>query len=102
MESAIKQSPNELSIKVTNNSQVEKVLSLPVFYYKGQEVTIDGKPATTYLSNEKNPTNLVLPPGKHRVVLTYGYTPVAKMAMSVSAISFLAFIGYLYRVKKER
>ena len=102
MESAIKQSPNELSIKVTNNSQAEKVLSLPVFYYKGQEVTIDGKPATTYLSNEKNPTNLVLPPGKHRVVLTYGYTPVAKMAMSVSAISFLAFIGYLYRVKKER
>ena len=102
MESAIKQSPNELSFKVTNNSQAEKVLSLPVFYYKGQEVTIDGKPATTYLSNEKNPTNLVLPPGKHRVVVTYSYTPVAKMAMSASAISFLAFIGYLYRVKKER
>lgn len=102
MESAIKQSPHELSLKVTNNSQVEKVLSLPVFYYKGQEVTIDGKPATTYLSNEKNPTNLVLPPGKHRVAVTYSYTPVAKMAMSASAISFLAFIGYLYRVKKER
>ena len=101
IESAIKQSPNELSLKVTNNSQVEKVLSLPVFYYKGQEVTIDGKPATTYLSNEKNPTNLVLPPGKHHVVLTYSYTPVAKLTMSVSAISFLAFIGYLYRVKKD-
>lgn len=101
IESAIKQSPHELSLKVINNSQVEKVLSLPVFYYKGQEVTIDGKPATTYLSNEKNPTNLVLPPGKHRVVLTYSYTPVAKLAMSVSAISFLAFSAYLYRVKKE-
>ena len=101
-ESAIKQSPNELSLKVTNNSQAEKVLSLPVFYYKGREVTIDGKPATTYLSNDKNPTNLVLPPGKHRVVLTYSYTSVAKMAISVSAISFLAFFGYLYRVKKER
>lgn len=102
MGSAIKQSPHELSFKVTNNSQAEKVLSLPVFYYKGQEVTIDRKPSTTYLSNEKNPTNLVLPPGNHRVVLTYAYTPVAKIAMSVSAISFLAFIGYLYRVKKER
>ena len=101
IESAIKQSPHELSLKVINNSQVEKVLSLPVFYYKGQEVTIDGKPATTYLSNEKNPTNLVLPPGKHRVVLTYSYTPVAKLAMSVSTISLLVFIGYLYRVKKD-
>ena len=64
-------------------------------------MTIDGKPATTYLSNEKNPTHLVLPPGKHRVVLTYSYTPLAKLAMSVSVISFLAFIGYLYRVKKD-
>lgn len=101
IKSAIKQSPNELSLKVINNSQVEKVLSLPVFYYKGQEVMIDGKPATTYLSNEKNPTNLVLPAGKHRVVVTYSYTPVAKLAMSVSAISFLAFSAYLCRVKKE-
>ncbi|MFR6319006.1 MAG: hypothetical protein ACLUMQ_04890 [Streptococcus salivarius] len=76
-------------------------MSLPVFYYKGQEVTIDGKPATTYLAKEKNPTNLGLPPGKHGIVLTYGYSPVAKLAMGVSTISLLAFIGYLYRVKKD-
>ena len=67
----------------------------------GQEARIDGKRVTTYLAKEKNPTNLVLPTGKHGVVLTYSYTTVAKMAMSVSTISLLVFIGYLYRVKKD-
>ena len=97
----ISRSPNELVLTVTNESKESKVLSLPVFYYKGQEARIDGKRVTTYLAKEKNPTNLVLPPGKHGVVLTYSYTTVAKMAMSVSTISLLVFIGYLYRVKKD-
>ena len=97
----ISRSPNELVLTVTNESKESKVLSLPVFYYKGQEARIDGKRVTTYLAKEKNPTNLVLPPGKHGVVLTYSYTTVAKMAMSVSTISLLVFIGYLYRVKKN-
>lgn len=97
----ISRSPNELVLTVTNESKESKVLSLPVFYYKGQEARIDGKRVTTYLAKEKNPTNLVLPTGKHGVVLTYSYTTVAKMAMSVSTISLLVFIGYLYRVKKD-
>ena len=97
----ISRSPNELVLTVTNESKESKVLSLPVFYYKGQEARIDGKRVTTYLAKEKNPTNLVLPPGKHGVVLTYSYTTVAKVAMSVSTISLLVFIGYLYRVKKN-
>ena len=97
----ISRSPNELALTVTNESKESKVLSLPVFYYKGQEARIDGKRVTTYLAKEKNPTNLVLPPGKHGVVLTYSYTTVAKVAMSVSTISLLVFIGYLYRVKKD-
>ena len=97
----ISRSPNELVLTVTNESKESKVLSLPVFYYKGQEARIDGKRVTTYLVKEKNPTNLVLPPGKHGVVLTYSYTTVAKVAMSVSTISLLVFIGYLYRVKKD-
>ena len=97
----ISRSPNELVLTVTNESKESKVLSLPVFYYKGQEARIDGKRVTTYLAKEKNPTNLVLPPGKHGVVLTYSYTTVAKVAMSVSTISLLVFIGYLYRVKKD-
>ena len=97
----ISRSPNELALTVTNESKESKVLSLPVFYYKGQEARIDGKRVTTYLAKEKNPTNLVLPPGKHGVVLTYSYTTVAKVAMSVSTISLLVFIGYLYRVKKN-
>ena len=97
----ISRSPNELVLTVTNESKESKVLSLPVFYYKGQEARIDGKRVTTYLAKEKNPTNLVLPPGKHGVVLTYSYTTVAKVAISVSTISLLVFIGYLYRVKKD-
>ena len=97
----ISRSPNELVLTVTNESKESEVLSLPVFYYKGQEARIDGKQVTTYLAKEKNPTNLVLPPGKHGVVLTYSYTTVAKVAMSVSTISLLVFIGYLYRVKKD-
>lgn len=97
----ISRSPNELVLTVTNESKESKVLSLPVFYYKGQEARIDGKRVTTYLAKEKNPTNLVLPPGKHGVVLTYSYTTVAKVAMSISTISLLVFIGYLYRVKKD-
>lgn len=97
----ISRSPNELVLTVTNESKESKVLSLPVFYYKGQEARIDGKRVTTYLVKEKNPTNLVLPPGKHGVVLTYSYTTVAKVAMSISTISLLVFIGYLYRVKKD-
>ena len=101
IKSTISRSPKELALTVDNESKEAKVLSLPVFYYKGQEARIDGKRVTTYLAKEKNPTNLVLPPGKHDVVLTYGYTPVAKLAMGVSTISLLAFIGYLYRVKKD-
>ena len=101
IKSTISRSPKELALTVDNESKEAKVLSLPVFYYKGQEARIDGKRVTTYLAKEKNPTNLVLPPGKHGVVLTYGYTPVAKLAMCVSTISLLAFIGYLYRVKKD-
>ena len=97
----ISRSPNEQVLTVTNESKESEVLSLPVFYYKGQEARIDGKQVTTYLAKEKNPTNLVLPPGKHGVVLTYSYTTVAKVAMSVSTISLLVFIGYLYRVKKD-
>ena len=97
----ISRSPKELVLTVTNESKESKVLSLPVFYYKGQEARIDGKRVTTYLAKEKNPTNLVLPPGKHGVVLTYSYTTVAKVAISVSTISLLVFIGYLYRVKKD-
>ena len=101
IKSTINRSPNELALTVNNESKEAKILSLPVFYYKGQEARIDGKRVTTYLAKEKNPTNLVLPPGKHGVVLTYSYTPVAKLAMGVSTISLLAFIGYLYRVKKD-
>ena len=101
IKSTISRSPKELALIVNNASKEAKVLSLPVFYYKGQEARIDGKRVTTYLAKEKNPTNLVLPPGKHGVVLTYGYTPVAKLAIGVSTISLLAFIGYLYRVKKD-
>ena len=101
IKSTIDRSPNEIALTVNNESKEAKVLSLPVFYYKGQEARIDGKRVTTYLAKEKNPTNLVLPPGKHGVVLTYSYTPVAKLAMGVSTISLLAFIGYLYRVKKD-
>ena len=99
--SEISRTSNELMLKVNNESKENKVLSLPVFYYKGQEARIDGKRVTTYLDKKKNPTNLVLPPGKHGVVLTYSYTPVAKLAMGVSTINLLAFIGYLYRVKKD-
>ena len=101
VKSEISRTSNELMLKVNNESKENKVLSLPVFYYKGQEARIDGKRVTTYLDKKKNPTNLVLPPGKHGVVLTYSYTPVAKLAMGVSTISLLAFIGYLYRVKKD-
>jgi len=101
IKSTISRTSNELRLKVNNESKEAKVLSLPVFYYKGQEARIDGKRVTTYLAKEKNPTNLVLPPGKHGVVLTYSYTPVAKLAMGVSTISLLAFIVYLYRVKKD-
>ena len=101
IKSTISHSPKELALTVDNESKEAKVLSLPVFYYKGQKARIDGKRVTTYLAKEKNPTNLVLPPGKHGVVLTYSYTPVAKLAMGASTISLLAFIGYLYRVKKD-
>ncbi|WP_455467448.1 hypothetical protein [Streptococcus salivarius] len=101
VKSEISRTSNELRLKVNNESKENKVLSLPVFYYKGQEARIDGKRITTYLDKKKNPTNLVLPPGKHDVVLTYSYTPVAKLAMSVSTISFLVFLGYLYRMNKD-
>ena len=70
IKSTISRSPKELALIVNNASKEAKVLSLPVFYYKGQEARIDGKRVTTYLAKEKNPTNLVLPPGKHGVVLT--------------------------------
>ena len=50
IKSTISRSPKELALIVNNASKEAKVLSLPVFYYKGQEARIDGKRVTTYFN----------------------------------------------------
>ena len=53
IKSTISRSPKKLVLTVDNESKEAKVLSLPVFYYKGQEARIDGKRITTYLDKKR-------------------------------------------------
>lgn len=77
--------------RIKNGSGRSQNLYLPVYFYKGQEVYIDGNRVESSLS-EWSSTKVSVPAGDHEVKVTYSYTKLAKLSFISSLISLLVFL----------
>ena len=87
---------NDLSVKfyLTNSEDNSVKTFLPIYYYLGQEVTVDGKKIESKLS-PKSSTEIDLPIGSHQIVVTYHYTKIATISAIISFVSMVIFGSYI-------
>jgi hypothetical protein len=84
--------PNKLVYATSNKNEGFAVFS-EMYYPKGWNVTVDGKPATHYQA-DYTLRGMVLPAGNHKV--EFKFEPqVVKTGSTIALISFLAFLGLL-------
>lgn len=84
--------PNHLVYSTTNNNEGFAVFS-EMYYPKGWNVTVDGKPATHY-QVDYTLRGMLLPAGNHKV--EFKFEPqVVKTGSTITLISFIVLLGLL-------
>ncbi|WP_142432890.1 6-pyruvoyl-tetrahydropterin synthase-related protein [Enterococcus mundtii] len=85
---------SKYTIKVDNKNNEKSVFTTSLYHYDGQIATVNNTPVETSLSSIGT-TELVIPPGKNTIVITYTYTNLAIFARYISLISLMIFLIFL-------
>ncbi|MBO0460276.1 hypothetical protein JZO83_00765 [Enterococcus sp. DIV1298c] len=95
---------SKYKIIVENKKEEKAVLTTPLYRYEGQMATVNDTPVKTHLSSIGT-TELVVPPGKSTIVITYTYTKLAIFSRYLSLISLVIFLIFIlfnpYKSKSE-
>ncbi|HCD8416434.1 TPA: hypothetical protein ND803_002828, partial [Enterococcus faecium] len=86
---------NKLTIELDNSNNKNTVLTTPIYRYKGQVASINGKLVQTKLS-KFGTTELTIPPGINKVVITYQYTKLAIASRYLSIVTLILFLLYRF------
>ncbi|MBS5181619.1 MAG: hypothetical protein KHY69_08430, partial [Streptococcus salivarius] len=93
-------SASAATFQFTNSHNKSEIAYLPVYFYKGQKVYLDGKKVVSSLS-EWSSTAVAVPPGTHILKVTYSYTSLAKLSFTISLFSTFIFLLIYIRTKTE-
>lgn len=90
------------SFKVTNPFKDKASAYLPVYFYKGQVVTVNGQTVSSSVSSWSS-TKIELPKGENTITVTYAYTKLARLAQLLSLITgiFLLILSYHHNRPKR-
>lgn len=94
-------SASAATFQFTNSHNKSEIAYLPVYFYKGQIVYLDGKKVVSSLS-EWSSTAVAVPPGTHTLRVTYSYTLLAKISFIISLFSTFIFLLIYIRTKTEK
>lgn len=78
-----------------NNVTKESVLTIPLYRYKGQKVTINNNTVESNLS-KYGTTQIIVPSGSSTIQVSYKYTLISKFSSLLSLISLIFLIFYIY------
>ncbi|HBK5739620.1 TPA: hypothetical protein LLD42_002490 [Enterococcus faecium] len=92
---------NKLTIELDNSNNKNTVLTTPIYRYKGQVASINGKLVQTKLS-KFGTTELTIPPGINKVVITYQYTKLAIASRYLSIVTLILFLLYRFTFSKQK
>ncbi|EJY10707.1 glycosyltransferase family protein [Enterococcus faecium] len=92
---------NKLTIELDNSNNKNTVLMTPIYRYKGQVASINGKLVQTKLS-KFGTTELTIPPGINKVVITYQYTKLAIASRYLSIVTLILFLLYRFTFSKQK
>ena len=92
---------NKLTIELDNSNNKNTVLTTPIYRYKGQAASINGKLVQTKLS-KFGTTELTIPPGINKVVITYQYTKLAIASRYLSIVTLILFLLYRFTFSKQK
>ena len=92
---------NKLTIELDNSNNKNTVLTTPIYRYKGQVASIKGKLVQTKLS-KFGTTELTIPPGINKVVITYQYTKLAIASRYLSIVTLILFLLYRFTFSKQK
>lgn len=84
-----------------NKTSKSVKVAVPVFFYRGQKVSINGAIVSSTMSRY-GATQVTLSPGKNHVVIYYEYTSFVKMGWSIGTISALLFAYAMKRIKGKK
>ena len=93
-------SASTATFQFTNSQNKTEIAYLPVYYYKGQKVYLDGQKVLSSLS-EWSSTAVEVPPGTHILRVTYSYTLLAKLSFLISLLSTFIFLLIYIRTKTK-
>lgn len=93
-------SASDATFQFTNSHNKSEIAYLPVYFYKGQKVYLDGKKVFSSLS-EWSSTAVAVPPGTHILKVTYSYTLLDKLSFTISLFSTFIFLLIYIRTKTE-
>lgn len=83
------------SFKVTNPFEDGASAYLPVYFYKGQVVTVNGKTVPSSVSSWSS-TKIELPKGENTITVSYTYTKLARLAQALSLITAISLFSLYY------
>ncbi|AXQ78702.1 hypothetical protein DDV21_006220 [Streptococcus chenjunshii] len=86
---------------IDNPAAETQNVDLPLFHYKGQVISLDGKTIPVSLNPISGSAMIQLPPGMHEITATYQYTPLAKTAFLSSLLSLAATLLYVVYVNSR-
>jgi len=67
--------------------------AFPLYYWPGWRAAVDGSPAEVRAAADSGYLTLTIPPGRHRVTMRLGRTPLRAVAEAVSAATTLALLA---------
>ncbi|NTO85815.1 hypothetical protein HQ826_12305 [Enterococcus faecium] len=92
---------NKLTIELDNSNNKNTVLTTPIYRYKGQVASINGKLVQTKLS-KFGTTELTIPPGINKVVITYQYTKLSIASRYLSIVTLIVVLLYRITFSKQK
>jgi uncharacterized membrane protein YfhO len=91
---------NSRKIEFNTEGDSEIEVQVNTVYFPGWRAKMDGKQKEINYQNEQGVMRLVVPAGQHRVVFSFGETPIRLLADVISLVSF-GFVFWLWRRRKQ-
>ncbi|MBQ8094153.1 MAG: hypothetical protein IJ242_11335 [Clostridia bacterium] len=89
------------SVEYTVEAYEETTVLLPLYAFKGYQVTANDQPQQTF-RGEENRLAFLLQPGNYRILARYTGLPVWRAGEAIGLITLLVLLGILLKIKKKR
>lgn len=95
--SSVPVSYNESRIKIRVNSvRKASLIEVPIFYYIGQRVNVNGRTVLSKL-NKFGMTSFTVPKGRNQIVISYDYSKLERMLTLFAVLTLLISSWYYWR-----